>query len=398
MDVSFWCRKSNVFFRICSEVARAMLSRMDLCFFADIRSKKRKYKRYRKPPELLPFSVRLTGLSGAVRVEAYLKQQQRAKESKNKEDTPDKVDQEGEPTEEQAGSTGAEQNQTVLNNLYKLGNDLKQETDEKKPDRKNLHLPNISLRNFGNTGIKSFEQLDGDDEEEDTQRFLFEENKFAAPNLLAQLGKLLDFVHGKQVEELEDILSTSSQLSGSPTLVEDPEADVTETLRSGGVVIQLPDDLSQKLLNNYEGLSANAVYVKREWQTASYREQAILQKRLGTTDIQQFLEGQKTETANQVTATMMDALNKKDNEKIKDTESKDVFKKLIKKDEEANESSGNKPLMAKESVVEGTASQILSLRKESKASNVFVKPKTRIEKFKYYADKGGKSFKNFLTD
>lgn len=375
-----------------------MLSRMGLCFFDDIQSKKRKYKRYRKPPELLPFSVRLTGLSGAVRVEAYLKQQQRAKESKNKEESPDKVDQDqGEPTED-PGPAGGEQNQTVLNNLYKLGNDLKQESEERKADRKNIHLPNISLRNFGNTGIKSFEQLEGDDEEEDTQRFLFEENKFAAPNLLAQLGKLIDFVHGKQVEELEDILSTSSQLSASPVLVEEPEPEVTETLRSGGVVIQLPDDLSQKLLNNYEGLSANAVYVKREWQTASYREQAILQKRLGTTDVQQFLEGQKPDTTNQATATMMDALNKKDNEKVKGSESKEALKKPIKKDNETIELLGSKSLANKESVADGSASQILSLRKESRASNVFVKPKTRIEKFKYYADKGGKWVNFFLTD
>lgn len=371
-----------------------MLSRMDLCFFDDIRSKKRKYKRYRKPPELLPFSVRLTGLSGAVRVEAYLKQQQRAKESKNKEETSDKVDQDqGEPTED-PGPAGGEQNQAVLNNLYKLGNDLKQETEEKKPERKNLHLPNISLRNFGNTGIKSFEQLEGDDEEEDTQRFLFEENKFAAPNLLAQLGKLIDFVHGKQVEELEDILSTSSQLSGSPVLVEEPETEVTETLRSGGVVIQLPDDLTQKLLNNYEGLSANAVYVKREWQTASYREQAILQKRLGTTDLQQFLEAQKPDTTNQAAAaSMMDVLSKKDTDKSKGPESKDVMKKQGKLDAEMNELMVTKSLMTKESGAEGSASNILSPKKESKQPpNVFYKAKTRMEKFKYYADKGGKYF------
>ncbi|XP_032221185.2 uncharacterized protein LOC116603703 [Nematostella vectensis] len=372
------------------------MSRIDLYFF-DGQRKKKKWKRYRKPPELLPFSVRLTGLSGAVRVEAYLKQQ-RAGENKPKEPAAEKIVPESKSeisAEENPGQAGGEQNQVVLNNLYKLGNELKEEFGDKKLDKKALRLPNISFKNLqGNSGIKSFEQLEGDDEEENTQRFLFEENKFAAPNLLAQLAKLLDFIHGKQVEELEDILSTSGQLADdfNPALiVEEPENEVSETLKAGGVVVALPDELRGRLLNNFDGLSSNAVYVKREWQTTSYREQAILQKRLGFTPIdsqRNLSEGQKQpDTKIAMSVTKSDAA-----EKTRASESKDSIKK--KKSEQIVTENTKRDM---DSEIPGTPAtldssfegpQILNYRRDSRSSTMMTsRPRTRLERFKYYSDK-----------
>ena len=44
----------------------------------------------------------------------------------------------------------------------------------------------------------TFSDYNEPDEEEDTQRFLFEENKFAAPNLLAHLGRILEILYETQ--------------------------------------------------------------------------------------------------------------------------------------------------------------------------------------------------------
>lgn len=357
--------------------ARAMMSRNEqLCFFdEEVKKSRRKFKRYRKPPELLPFSVRLTGLSGAVRVEAYLKQQRvkenRVKEALQGEGEPEQLErvQNIEAIDAAAVQAGAEQNQAVLDKLYKLGSELKKEKDITTTNKTARDLPNlqVKLRQLPVAAVRNFEQLEGDDEEEDTQRFLFEENKFAAPNLLAQLGKLLDFLHGKQVEEFEDSLNINAELDISFSVVKDE----TETLRSGGVILQLPDELNQKLSNNYEGLSANAVYVKREWQTASYREQAILQKRLGT-NLSEIQQTEASKTAEQ-------KLNMPTEKASKQSIDSKTAQMPLSKD--------------LESIHEGTVPSILSHRRDSKASNVSptkFKTRTRLEKFKFYADKGEK--------
>lgn len=250
-------------------------------FFFDQCGTRRKYKRFRKPTELLPFSLRLTGLSGAVKVEAYLKQQQQKA---------------GDAAQGKEKSFAAENSETpesrpagALNNFPLPKADHSAEIDGKRPHPaggKLLNLPDIGLNSGGFNSppaIKSFEQLEGDDDEEDTQRFLFEENKFASQNLLAQLGRLLDQIHQQQLEELEEIESTSLHFCrvASPVAEVGEDSIVSETIRSGGVVISLPDDLYKKLSANFEELSAGALYLRREWQTTSYREQAILQKRLG---------------------------------------------------------------------------------------------------------------------
>ena len=240
--------------------------------------KRTKYKRFRKPPELLPFSVRLTGLSGAVKVEAYLKQQQQQQKAGDGKETPaGRNSQEVGKARENAAEGESPSRAGIIVGL------LQKESEGKRSHKRVLNLPNIGLHA---PVIRSLDQLEGDDEEEDTQRFLFEENKFAAPNLLAQLARLLDYIHERQLEEFEEIRSLSSQLShytsrvSTPVVPEEDESAHAETLvRYGGVLVSLPDDLHHKLLWNYEQLSSGAVYVKRDWQTSSYREQVILQKR-----------------------------------------------------------------------------------------------------------------------
>lgn len=254
---------SNIPLTACARARELMTQQSDLYFF-DQCYKRRKYKRYRKPQELLPFSLRLTGLSGAVKVEAYLKQQQqKAGESKEGHHVKGYDNEGTELTPRQDGDT---------------------EGGRKLQSGQTFNLPEISAHGIHSLpAIRNLEQLEGDEDEEDTQRFLFEENKFAAPNLLAQLGRLIDQLHEQQLEELEEIRTSSGQFysrSERPPLETDQQLYL-DTIRRGGVVISLPDDLHNKLRGNFEELSANAFHVRREWQTTSYREQAILQKRIG---------------------------------------------------------------------------------------------------------------------
>ncbi|EDV25376.1 uncharacterized protein TRIADDRAFT_55398 [Trichoplax adhaerens] len=79
-------------------------------------------------------------------------------------------------------------------------------------------------------------------EEEDTQRFLLEEAKFAFPGVLVQISKLLNLFHDQNI------------------------------------IIQIPDDLRKQLFYTFNQLSKDAVYSKREWQTAIYRDLALGQK------------------------------------------------------------------------------------------------------------------------
>ena len=247
-----------------------MSHQSDLYFF-DQCFRRRGYKRYRKPQELLPFSLRLTGLSGAVKVEAYLKQQQKVTESK-----------EGQHVKSFA--TDKENNEAAESTPCKNGDFAVAENGKKLQTGQTFNLPEIAIRGISSLPvIRNFEQLEGDDEEEDTQRFLFEENKFAAPNLLAQLGRLISQLHEQQLEELDEIQSSSGQFynrSATPPLERGQPSLYSDTIRRGGVVISLPDDLYNRLRGNFEELSASAVYVHREWQTTSYKEQALLLKRL----------------------------------------------------------------------------------------------------------------------
>lgn len=370
-------------------------------FFFDQCGARRKYKRFRKPTELLPFSLRLTGLSGAVKVEAYLKQQQQKA---------------GDTVQGKEKSFATENSETPesrpvgpLSNFLLPKTDHSAEIDGKRPHPaggKSLNLPDIGLHTGGFNSppaIRSFEQLEGDDDEEDTQRFLFEENKFASQNLLAQLGRLLDQIHQHQLEELEEIQSTSAHFSRatSPVAAEvGEESLVSETIRSGGVVVPLPDDLHKKLSSNFEELSAGALYLRREWQTASYREQAILQKRLGLmSDSNTNVEASKSGLEKNAVSTGILDQNKTASEDklaaIRASESKDLSKRkqstigesITKLDTTDDPHRRESIIGIQTPATDLRHADLPSRRESSRLSFNFGKPKTRLERFKVFSDK-----------
>ena len=365
-----------------------MTQQSDLYFF-DQCFKRRKYKRYRKPQELLPFSLRLTGLSGAVKVEAYLKQQQQKAG-------------EGREGLQHAKGLATEKGNEVSESPSRLGllhRDHEGDIDgvKKLHGGKAFNLPEIAAHGVHSPpAIRSYEQLEGDDDEEDTQRFLFEENKFAAPNLLAQLGRLIDQLHEQQLEELDEIRSSNGQFddrSATPPL-EPSQSLVFETIRSGGVVIPLPDDLPNKLRGNFEELSANAVLVRREWQTTSYREQAILQKRLGImSDSQTNVDHSKSHEKSD--------LNKASDDKsaavIRSSESKDLNKRKQSTVAESSSKLDSTGDQRRESLLgvntpttDISHTEIPSRRESSRLSfvqSVQSRPKTRLERFKLFSEK-----------
>lgn len=364
-------------------------------FFFDQCCARRKYKRFRKPTELLPFSLRLTGLSGAVKVEAYLKQQQQKAGDTAQGKEKGFVTESSETPESRAAGP--------LGNFLHKG-DLS-DIDGKKHVGvgKSLNLPDIGLHPGGihsPPAIRSFEQLEGDDDEEDTQRFLFEENKFASQNLLAQLGRLLDQIHQEQLEELEEIQSNSAQFSRASTpqlVVAGEESIVTETIRSGGVVIPLPDDLHRKLSANFEELSSGVIYLRREWQTTSYREQAILQKRLGImSDSQTNVEASKSGHEKNIGVDENKAAASDDKSvAVRTSESKDLNKRkqstvgesITKIDSTDVDQRRESTLGVQTPATDLSHSDILGRRESSRTSFYGFKPKTRLERFKLFNDK-----------
>lgn len=379
-----------------SDVARAgeaMSHHQSELFFFDQCSARRKYKRFRKPTELLPFSLRLTGLSGAVKVEAYLKQQQQKAGDSAQGKEKGFVTESSETAESRAAGT--------LGDFLLHKGDQSDLIDGKKHAGvgKSLNLPDIGLHPGGihsPPAIRSFEQLEGDDDEEDTQRFLFEENKFASQNLLAQLGRLLDQIHQEQLEELEEIQSNSAQFSRASTpqlVVAGEESSVTETIRSGGVVVPLPDDLHRKLSANFEELSSGVIYLRREWQTTSYREQAILQKRLAImSDSQTNVEASKSGHEKNIGVDQNKTAASDDKSgAVRTSESKDLNKrKQSTVGESITKIDSTDAELKRESVVPTPAtdhSDITGRRESSRNSFYGFKPKTRLERYKLLNDK-----------
>lgn len=367
--------------------AKELMTQQSDLYFFDQCFKRRKYKRYRKPQELLPFSLRLTGLSGAVKVEAYLKQQQqKAGDGKQ-----------GQQTKGIAGDKDDANESSSRVSLQPKDHETDEGVRKLHAGKAFINLPEIAVHGVHSLpAIRSYEQLEGDDEEEDTQRFLFEENKFAAPNLLAQLGRLIDQLHEQQLEELDEIQSSSGQFysrSSTPPLEADRQSLLSETLRSGGVLIPLPDDLHNKLRGNFEELSSNAVHAHREWQTASYREQAILQKRIGImSDSQTYVDpksavnGDQSKTNDDKLAGVR-GVDSKDFSKRKQSSAIESVIKIDSSDDQRRESI----LGVNTPTTEVSNTDVTASRRDSSRLSFYVSrpmAKTRIEKFKMFSDKG----------
>ena len=107
------------------------------------------------------------------------------------------------------------------------------------------------------------------EEDEDTQRFLFEEAKFSAPSLLAQIEKFLILLFkqkNKQRRELEELNEEIEATYGTQW-----NQDLWD---EGSSFIEIPDELYKSLCFDFEQFAEETVYVKRNWQTTVYRELA----------------------------------------------------------------------------------------------------------------------------
>lgn len=115
-------------------------------------------------------------------------------------------------------------------------------------------------------------ELDTDDEE-DTQRFLLEEAKFSAPGLLAQIEKYLIILAKYRITQKKEIKELNEEIE---TIYGSGWQQNTVQFRK--TIIEIDDDLHQKLCHDFEQFAAGTVYVTRKWQTDVYRELAALKE------------------------------------------------------------------------------------------------------------------------
>lgn len=290
-------------------------------YFFDKDTKPR-IKRSRKPVDQLPFNIACTAVSGSLKVEDYLRQQ-----NKDEEPLPVEI------------SELADGNQIDFDPTKVLQNGV----GEQLPIFRNEKL---------------FPTSSGDIEvEEDTQRFLFEENKFAAPNLLAHLGRILEILHEKHLE------CSSSSSSSSPRFREraqtnDNWANLTTSyncyydisssnfnLRSLGIFI--PFHLAEKLRWNFEQLIVNTVYTKRQWQTNSYKQQEAVTKQEYSVQqvmkkVQDGKEAKATGDVNEQDEKVESSSFKKSLKNVQQRTSREVYEQNLNPDTLASSSMSNK--------------------------------------------------------
>ena len=227
---------------------------------------------------------------------------------------------------------------------------------------------------------------DDREEDEDTQRFLFEETKFLAPNILAQIEKLLNFLTSRKNTEREEIQSLNQEIQQvyGKTFDQDGKNDnVNEFL------LNVPNDLYRRLLYDYNQLIANVVYTKREWQTAIYRDMAsmsAIESRCATAVDSGVIQGSPQPVMSKAGGSNI-TQEAEEKEKISDKDKKKEETALSKpyvnaytKDKLSSTGAGQQ--------AESDSPPVISLRRESKAVVQSVpRPRTRAERFKYYGDK-----------
>lgn len=205
------------------------------------------------------------------------------------------------------------------------------------------------------------------EEEEDTQRFLFEEAKFSAPSLLAQIEKFLILLlknKSRQKEELDE-------------LNEEIEAVYGTEWGHGyhgeeNNFLEIPDDLFNKLCYDFEQLAEGTIYYVRKWQTNVYRELAALQELKSSHNLIEF----------QSVASSPEIGLVKSSEKQK-----------VPLDEREKKSDSNKVIITSSSHeskmvdIDREATPVTNISRESKQNVTISKAKTRSEKFKTIPDK-----------
>ena len=211
-------------------------------------------RRRRKPVDQLPFSLPFTGVSGTLKVEAYLRQQIKISEAKR-----DSLPQ----TPEQGTGNNEDKAFDVQNVRTK---DVSQENEQA-----------VTKTSRRGKIFATFSDYNEPDEEEDTQRFLFEENKFAAPNLLAHLGRILEILYETQADKSNNVSARERSFDNWANLTTSNNRylDVsTSNFNLRAIGISIPFHLAEKLKWNFEQLIVNTVYTKRVWQTIGYKHQA----------------------------------------------------------------------------------------------------------------------------
>lgn len=210
-------------------------------------------RRRRKPVDQLPFSLPFTGVSGTLKVEAYLRQQIKISEA-NRDSLPE--------TPEQGTGINEDKPFDAQNVRTK---DVPQDNEQA-----------VTKASRRGKIFATFSDYNEPDEEEDTQRFLFEENKFAAPNLLAHLGRILEILYETQADK-NNVGARGRTLDNWANLTTSNNRylDVsTSNFNLRAIGITIPFHLAEKLKWNFEQLIVNTVYTKRVWQTIGYKQQA----------------------------------------------------------------------------------------------------------------------------
>ena len=347
----------------------------ELPFFFD-QPKRPLIKRKRRSMEQLPFSLPLTGINGTLKVEAITKQQSKIPNQSTKETLGDS--QETDPN-------GEIQNGDFENNKEKIPSLLPTKT------RDNQELPGISVDSckekvfvgFDTNPSKDFYE---EEEDEDTQRFLFQQNKFAAPNLLAQLGRLLEYFYEKQQEKMDGSVRNKSS---------DNWANLTSNNLNNTAInlgasyinihaldIHVPFHLREKLKWNFYQLIANAVYSKREWQTTSYKQQAVSRHRdVGDESVAYDLS---SSISIKVKRSQQDSLSMP--KKLRKPHDEQNFGPLISETPQNIGKTGSSPSSntLTDEPTQEIATSVLGFRRESTTPSIpFSAPRTRLEKYKY---------------
>ena len=208
------------------------------------------YRRYRKPTEALPIALREArdNKSFVNKLENYYKKQRGI--YKDTSDT--SVKSKKKVIEQNVAEICDAVNITISSQQGKL----------KKKSSKNIDV------------IVSNQILNETEEDEDDQRFSFEEAKFSALNILAQVAKYLDNCD----KLLGDFESSSKEKPKKESSKKDilksiyAKIDPSRKKVDQAVNSNLPEHLIDLLNQTYIDLIKNTQYRYREWQTQTYKD------------------------------------------------------------------------------------------------------------------------------
>lgn len=211
------------------------------------------YRRYRKPTEALPIALREArdNKSFANKLENYYKKQRGI--YKDTSDT--SVKSKKKVIEQNTAEIYDPINITISTHQGKL----------KQKSSKNIDV------------IVSNQALNETEEDEDDQKFSFEEAKFSALNIVAQVAKYLDncgkllgdFESSSKQKLKKDILKNSKKdiLNSIYAKIDPSRKKVDRVVHSN-----LPEHLIDLLNQTYFDLIKNTQYQYREWQTQTYKD------------------------------------------------------------------------------------------------------------------------------